>query len=69
VGAQNVVRASRCAPQIVRRVARRGSGHSFSVFGACPDAGFEPWAARTPNSAAGRKRGALHLTTLLEAGT
>ena len=69
VGAQNVVRASRCAPQIVRRVARRGPGQSFSVFGACPDAGFEPWAARTPSSAAGRNRAALHLTTLLEAGT
>jgi hypothetical protein len=41
----------------------------FSVSGACPDAGYEPWAARTCSSAAGRKRVALHLTTLLEAGT
>lgn len=69
VGAQNVVRASRFAPQIVRRVARRSPGQSFSMLGARPDAGFEPRAPRTFTSAAGRRRAALHLTTLLEAGT
>ncbi len=69
VGTSNVVRASRFAPQIVRRIARRSPGQSLSMLGACPDAGFEPWAARTFSSAAGRKRFARHLTTLLEAGT
>jgi hypothetical protein len=69
VGAQNVVRASGRAPQIVRGVARRSPGQSFSMFGACPDAGFEPWAARTSSSWAWRKGVALHLTTLPEAGT